>query len=90
MIVLAYTWLGGLTSAIHNEVLQFFLIVSWAFRRCRSLSSRARADGTGFRSAFPPSMTHAWQYMGSPAQNPMGIETLRDGWRDLGSFLSFG
>src|ERR1700679_4004249 len=27
VIVLAYTWLGGLTSAIYNEVLQFFLIV---------------------------------------------------------------
>ncbi len=26
-IVLAYTFLGGLTSAIYNEVLQFFLIV---------------------------------------------------------------
>src|SRR6195952_72299 len=26
-IVLAYTYLGGLTSAIYNEVLQFFLIV---------------------------------------------------------------
>src|SRR3954470_13020817 len=27
IIVLAYTYLGGLTSAIYNEVLQFFLIV---------------------------------------------------------------
>src|ERR1035437_8506082 len=27
MIVLAYTYLGGLSSAIYNEVLQFFLIV---------------------------------------------------------------
>src|SRR3989454_1338522 len=26
-VVLAYTFLGGLTSAIYNEVLQFFLIV---------------------------------------------------------------
>ena len=26
-IVLVYTFLGGLTSAIYNEVLQFFLIV---------------------------------------------------------------
>src|SRR2546423_2791252 len=28
VIVLAYTFLGGLTSAIYNEVLQFFLIVA--------------------------------------------------------------
>src|SRR5215212_526442 len=28
VIVLAYTYLGGLTSAIYNEVLQFFLIVA--------------------------------------------------------------
>src|SRR5205814_5715704 len=27
VIVLIYIWLGGLTSAIYNEVLQFFLIV---------------------------------------------------------------
>src|SRR4029077_5522820 len=27
-IVLVYTYLGGLTSAIYNEVLQFFLIVA--------------------------------------------------------------
>src|SRR4029434_706844 len=26
-VVLAYTYLGGLTSSIYNEVLQFFLIV---------------------------------------------------------------
>src|SRR5437588_9342990 len=28
LIVLAYTFLGGLTSALYNEVLQFFLIVA--------------------------------------------------------------
>ncbi len=28
IIVLVYTYLGGLTSAIYNEVLQFFLIVA--------------------------------------------------------------
>ena len=28
MIVLGYIFLGGLTSAIYNEVLQFFLIVA--------------------------------------------------------------
>ena len=33
-IVLVYTFLGGLTGAIYNEVLQFFLIVQ-ALRRCR-------------------------------------------------------
>ena len=28
IIVLAYIFLGGLTSAIYNEVLQFFLIIA--------------------------------------------------------------
>lgn len=31
LIVLAYTFLGGLTSAIYNEALQFFLIVLFIF-----------------------------------------------------------
>ena len=25
-------------------------------------------------SRLPPNMTHAWQYMGSPTENPMGVE----------------
>jgi solute:Na+ symporter, SSS family len=52
-IVLAYTYLGGLTSAIYNEVLQFFLIVPgsrrWRFFRCDR-----PADGRASCRACPP------------------------------------
>jgi len=43
-IVLAYTYLGGLTSAIYNEVLQFFLIVA-GFAPLAILSCVKAADG---------------------------------------------
>ena len=48
-IVLVYTYLGGLTSAIYNEVLQFFLIVAGfvplvflGLQRCRRLRRAVR------------------------------------------------
>jgi SSS family solute:Na+ symporter len=88
VIVLAYTWLGGLTSAIYNEVLQFFLIVL-GFSPL-SILVIARAGGWhGIQQRLAPSMTHAWKYMGSPAQNPMGIETFGM-VAGLGFVLSFG
>jgi SSS family solute:Na+ symporter len=97
-IVLAYTFLGGLTSAIYNEVLQFFLIVlgflplvtlglvdvgGWSGLKAR-LATEALARG-----APAASLTSAWRYVGDPTQNPMGIE-----WfglvMGLGFVLSFG
>jgi SSS family solute:Na+ symporter len=98
IIVLLYIFLGGLTSAIYNEVLQFFLIVAgfiplvllglkdvggWA-----GLSSRlaVTAQHAGFAAG---AYSHSWRYMGSPSQNPMGVE-----WfglvMGLGFVLSFG
>ena len=97
-IVLVYTYLGGLTSAIYNEVLQFFLIVAGfvplvilglrdvggkegLYRRLAEV-----AQARGFESG---ALSHSWQYMANPAQNPMGIE-----WfglvMGLGFVLSFG
>ena len=98
-IVLVYTYLGGLTSAIYNEVLQFFLIVAgFVPLVMHRLERRRRLDGP-VRRAWPPSrcragsiparMTESWQHMGSPAANPMGVE-----WfglvMGLGFVLSFG
>jgi SSS family solute:Na+ symporter len=97
-IVLAYVLLGGLTSAIYNEVLQFFMIVFgfaplvWVGLRAvggwdgltAKLSAAAAARGLP-AGAY----THAWQGMGSPATNPIGVE-----WfglvMGLGFVLSFG
>jgi SSS family solute:Na+ symporter len=87
-IVLAYTFLGGLTSAIYNEVLQFFLIVI-GFSPLAILAVWKAGGWRGMASHLPPVMTHSWQYMGSPTDNPMGIEAfgLVAG---LGFAMSFG
>ena len=98
LIVLAYILLGGLTSAIYNEVLQFFLIVFgfiplvalglYAVGGWDTLSARLAEVATA-RGLPSGAYTHAWSYMGDPAQNPIGVE-----WfglvMGLGFVLSFG
>src|SRR5437764_3097006 len=98
LIVLAYILLGGLTSAIYNEVLQFFLIV-FGFLPLVWLGLTAVGGWHGLTTqlatlssarGFPAdAYTHAWRTMGSAAQNPVGVE-----WfglvMGLGFVLSFG
>jgi SSS family solute:Na+ symporter len=87
-IVLVYTLLGGLTSAIYNEVLQFFLIVI-GFTPL-SIMAVAKAGGwEGMSSRLPAVMTHTWQYTAHPSQNPMGVEAFGM-IAGLGFVLSFG
>ncbi len=98
VIVLVYTYLGGLKSAIYNEVLQFFLIVAgmlplviiglndvggWAGLK-ESLG--LVATGKGFQ---PDAWMHTWKYTGNPASNPMGIEWFGM-FMGLGFVLAFG
>ncbi|MGH7590650.1 MAG: sodium:solute symporter family transporter, partial [Gemmatimonadales bacterium] len=97
-IVLAYTFLGGLTSAIYNEVLQFFLIVFgflplvWLGLRSvggwPGLVARLAQDATA-RGMAPDVYVRSWAHMGSAAANPIGVE-----WfglvMGLGFVLSFG
>ena len=87
-IVLAYTLLGGLTGAIYNEVLQFFLIVL-GFAPLSILAVAKAGGWDGLRNRLPPVMTSAWNYVGHATDNPMGIEAfgLVAG---LGFVLSFG
>ncbi len=87
-IVLAYTFLGGLTSAIYNEVLQFFLIVL-GFSPLAILAVMKAGGWSGMASRVPEVMTHSWTHMGNAADNPMGVEAfgLIAG---LGFVLSFG
>ena len=87
-IVLIYTFLGGLTSAIYNEVLQFFLIVL-GFAPLAILAVLKAGGWRGMSARIPPVMTHAWSYLKEPSQNPMGVEIfgLVAG---LGFVLSFG
>jgi SSS family solute:Na+ symporter len=87
-IVLTYTFLGGLTSAIYNEVLQFLLIVV-GFAPL-SIMAVIRAGGwEGMESRLPAVMTHSWKYMASSADNPMGVEVFSM-VAGLGFVLSFG
>ena len=97
-IVLVYTYLGGLTSAIYNEVLQFFLIVAGfvplVLLGLRDIGGKeglyARlADVSVERGFEAGALSHSWQYMGDPSQNPMGVEWFGLAM-GLGFVLSFG
>jgi SSS family solute:Na+ symporter len=87
-IVLVYTYLGGLTSAIYNEVLQFFLIVL-GFAPLAILAVHRAGGWEGIAARVPPTMVHSWRYMGSASENPMGIDTMGM-LIGLGFVLSFG
>src|SRR5437588_2603381 len=103
VIVLLYIFLGGLTSAIYNEVLQFFLIVL-GFVPLVFLGLRDAGGWTGLQSRLAGVATtglttgqtyasgawsESWQHLNSPSANPMGVE-----WfgmvMGLGFVLSFG
>ena len=87
-IVLVYTLLGGLTSAIYNEVVQFFLIVL-GFAPLSYFAVVKAGGWSGIASQLKPVMTHSWKYAANAHENPMGVEIfgLVAG---LGFVLSFG
>ena len=90
VIVLAYTYLGGLTSAIYNEVLQFFLIVAgFAPLAILSCAKAGGWHGIVSRLSETPAMTHSWRYLGNASENPMGVEIFGV-VAGLGFVLSFG
>jgi SSS family solute:Na+ symporter len=98
VIVLAYIFFGGLTSAIYNEVLQFFLIV-FGFLPLVYLGLRAAGGWHGLQTGLaqvatqhgfaPGAYTRSWAFMGHASENPIGVE-----WfglvMGLGFVLSFG
>ena len=88
VIVLVYIFLGGLTSAIYNEVLQFFLIVlgflplvllglkdvgGWS-----GLTARLATE-SATRGFAPGAWTESWQHMGEPGGQPDGRRVVRAG-----------
>lgn len=97
-IVLAYIFLGGLTSAIYNEVLQFFLIV-FGFAPLVILGLKDAGGWTGLVARLNTvatsqgfeagAWTHSWRFLDSPAHNPMGVEWFGMAM-GLGFVLSFG
>src|SRR4030042_2841505 len=74
-IVLVYSYLGGLSSAIYNEVLQFFLIVI-GFLPLVLISLKAIGGWEGVKASLDDNMLHSWKYAASPGQNPMGVEWM--------------
>jgi SSS family solute:Na+ symporter len=87
-IVMIYTFLGGLTSAVYNEVLQFFLIVLGL----SPLVIIALQDAGGWaniKAHLQPELTHAWKYMGNANDNPMGLHFMSLIF-GLGFVMSFG
>jgi SSS family solute:Na+ symporter len=87
-VVLIYTALGGLTSSIYNEVLQFFLIVLGI----APLVILALIAGGGWHhvaTQLPPQYLHTWAGTGNTASNPMHI-TWPGIVLGLGFVLSFG
>jgi solute:Na+ symporter, SSS family len=87
-IVLIYTLLGGLTSAIYNEVVQFFLIIL-GFAPLSILAVSKAGGWHGISARLQPVMTHSWRYVGHATENPMGVE-LFGLVAGLGFVLSFG
>jgi len=97
-IVLGYTYLGGLSSAIYNEVLQFFIIVI-GLLPVVFLSLKDLGGWSGLQEHLAPivsakgfaadTWTTTWKYTGTAKANPMGVE-----WygilAGLGFVLSFG
>jgi solute:Na+ symporter, SSS family len=98
VIVLVYIFMGGLTSAIYNEVLQFFMIVL-GFAPLVFLGLRDVGGWQGLQQKLAPvavdngfaagAWSNSWVHMNSAASNPMGVE-----WfgmvMGLGFVLSFG
>jgi SSS family solute:Na+ symporter len=98
IIVLVYIFLGGLTSAIYNEVLQFFMIV-FGFAPLVILALKDVGGWSALKEKLIPVATsqgfeagtwsQSWAHMGGYSQNPMGADwfTMVAG---LGFVLSFG
>jgi solute:Na+ symporter, SSS family len=88
LIVLAYIFLGGLTSAIYNEVLQFFLIVA-GFAPLVWIGLRNVGGWQGIKHTLPATMTHSWKGMAHASTNSLGVEWVGLAM-GLGFVLSFG
>src|SRR3989442_10463732 len=93
LTVAVYVGLGGLLSAIFNEVLQFVLI--WLGALLISIIGLAEAGGWSgmvarIHANFPnQDYTHAWRTLGSFSDNPMGINWVGIVF-GLGAVISMG
>jgi len=88
LVVLVYVFFGGLSGAIYNEVLQFFLIVA-GFLPLVWLGLKTVGGWDGLKTRVPAEMTHAWMGMQHANTNPLGVEWFGLAM-GLGFVLSFG
>jgi SSS family solute:Na+ symporter len=99
LTVAIYVTLGGLRSAIFNEVLQFFLIWAGALLipilglyeagGWTNLKARILLNLTEQHMANPGSYTHLWSTLGNFGDNPMGINWVGIVF-GLGAIISMG
>jgi SSS family solute:Na+ symporter len=97
-IVLAYTYLGGLSSAIYNEVLQFFIIIIGLLPMTLLVLGDVGGWG-GLKESLGPiveskgyaadTWTTTWRYTGDASANPMGVAWYGI-FAGLGFVLAFG
>jgi solute:Na+ symporter, SSS family len=97
-IVLVYIFLGGLSSAIYNEVLQFCLIVA-GFAPLVFLGLKDVGGWSGLQEKLIPvateqgyaagTWTQSWSHLATANANPMGVEWFGLAM-GLGFVLSFG
>ncbi|MFN3666389.1 MAG: sodium:solute symporter family protein, partial [Sediminibacterium sp.] len=88
LIVLVYIFLGGLTSAIYNEVLQFFLIVI-GIAPLVFIGLEKAGGINGIIQHVDDAKLHLWKGMGNAANNPMGVDAFSMIF-GLGFVLAFG
>jgi SSS family solute:Na+ symporter len=88
LVVLIYVFFGGLSGAIYNEVLQFFLIVA-GFLPLVWLGLKSVGGWDSLKTRVPAEMTHAWMGMQHANTNPLGVEWFGLAM-GLGFVLSFG
>ena len=87
-IVLVYTFLGGLTSAVYNEVLQFFLIVL-GIAPLVFIGLDKVGGWEGIVQNVDNAKLHLWKGMDSAGNNPMGVDAFALIF-GLGFVLAFG
>jgi len=88
IVVLIYIFLGGLSSAIYNEVVQFFLIVA-GFLPLAWLGLKNLGGWSGLKAQLPASYMHSWLGMQHANTNRLGVEWFGLAM-GLGFVLSFG
>jgi len=88
IVVLVYTFLGGLSSAIYNEVVQFFLIVA-GFLPLSWLGLKSVGGWSGLKAKLDPSFVHSGGGMSNAHTNRLGVEWFGLAM-GLGFVLSFG